>query len=160
MRQLKRTTLYFFGDSIFFGQGVSPHKTWVTRLSQRVSDAFAGVCELVVQNPSVNGNTTRLALERMAYDVQAHRPDVLVVQFGMNDCNVWQTDSGRPRVSSAAFAANLAEIIERGRKFGDKRGDPRCQSLDDKGPFRAAKCGPYVRRGQPELQCDHKTGCC
>jgi lysophospholipase L1-like esterase len=120
VRQLKRTTLYFFGDSIFFGQGVSPHKTWVTRLSQRVSDAFAGVCELVVQNPSVNGNTTRLALERMAYDVQAHRPDVLVVQFGMNDCNVWQTDSGRPRVSSAAFAANLAEIIERGRKFGTK----------------------------------------
>jgi acyl-CoA thioesterase-1 len=120
VRQLRRTTLYFFGDSIFFGQGVSPHKTWVTRLSQRVSDACAGACELVVQNPSANGNTTRMALERMAYDVQAHRPDVLVVQFGMNDCNVWQTDPGRPRVSPAAFAANLSEIIERGRKFGSR----------------------------------------
>jgi lysophospholipase L1-like esterase len=69
-------------------------------------------------NPSVSGNTTRQALERMAYDVQAHEPDVLVIQFGMNDCNEWQTDRGLPRVSLPAFRANLAEMVERARRFG------------------------------------------
>jgi lysophospholipase L1-like esterase len=56
-------------------------------------------------NQSVNGNTTRMALERIAYDLQVHEPDVVVVQFGMNDCNVWA-------------CANLREIIQRSRTFG------------------------------------------
>src|SRR5262249_12437705 len=40
-----------------------------------------------------------------------------IVQFGMNDCNVWQTDRGNPRVSPAAFEANLREIVQRGLTF-------------------------------------------
>jgi lysophospholipase L1-like esterase len=92
---------------------------WVTRLAaelQLLGDEHG--IDAVVQNPSVNGNTTRQALERMAFDVQSHAPDVLVVQFGMNDCNYWPTDGGHPRVSSKAFAANLEEIVARGRTFG------------------------------------------
>jgi lysophospholipase L1-like esterase len=69
-------------------------------------------------NQSVNGNTTRMALERIAYDLQVHEPDVVVVQFGMNDCNVWASDRGLPRVSGDAFCANLREIIQRSRTFG------------------------------------------
>jgi lysophospholipase L1-like esterase len=110
--------LYFFGDSICFGQGVSPHRVWVTRLAYALQAKFEDRCELIVQNPSVNGNTTRMALERMAYDVQTHEPHVLYTQFGMNDCNGWETDRGHPRVSTSAFAANLAEIVDRGRMFG------------------------------------------
>ena len=41
------------------------------------------------------------------YDVQSHEVDVLVVGFGMNDCNYWMTDKGVPRVSQNAFRANL-----------------------------------------------------
>ena len=116
--QLKVVRIFFFGDSICFGQDVSPHRTWVTRISEALSETFRAEAEIVVQNPSINGNTTRMALERIAYDVQAHRPDVLIVQFGMNDCNVWGTDKGRPRVSPEAFAANLGEIIDRARACG------------------------------------------
>lgn len=107
-------SLYFFGDSICFGQHVSPHKTWVNRLSQWLETAgeATGV-SYVVQNPSINGNTTRMALERMPYDVQGHRPDYVVVQFGMNDCNYWQTDKGHPRVSPSAFRENMIEIVAR-----------------------------------------------
>lgn len=112
----------FFGDSICVGQGVSIYSGWVTRIAGEL-DRIAGRHgrEIVVTNASVNGNTTRQALERMPYDVQSNGADILIVQFGLNDCNYWQSDRGLPRVGPAAFAANLKEIIARGRRFGAKR---------------------------------------
>jgi len=118
MEHRKIVRVFFFGDSICVGQGVSPHHCWVTRIGETLERTFGAALDIVVQNPSVNGNTTRMALERMAYDVQSHAPHILYVQFGMNDCNVWRTDRGRSRVSAEAFAANLGEIVDRGRAFG------------------------------------------
>lgn len=112
----------FFGDSVCFGQGVSIHKGWVPRLSAHLEQLAAGLeTEFIVVNTSVNGSTTRQALERMPYEVQSHGVDILLVQFGMNDCNYWQSDRGLPRVSRPAFRANLEEIIARGYQFGAKR---------------------------------------
>jgi acyl-CoA thioesterase-1 len=109
----------FFGDSICNGQGIAIHKGWVTRLSQTLSELAEEFGEtLLVTNSSVNGRTTRQALETMPYEIQSHAPDVLIVQFGMNDCNIWETDRGNPRVSPLAFEANLREIIQRGLSFG------------------------------------------
>lgn len=118
----KVINVFFFGDSICFGQGVSIHKGWVTQISRdlEVIATESGV-EITVINAGVNGNTTRLALERMPYDIQSHRPDILVVQFGMNDCNYWNSDGGLPRVSANAFEANLIEIAERATKFGARK---------------------------------------
>ena len=98
------------------------HKGWVTRLSAHL-ERFGQQhqCQILLMNASVNGNTTRLALERMPYEVQSQHPDLLLVQFGMNDCNFWESDGGVPRVSRKAFSANLEEIIARGRCFGAKR---------------------------------------
>lgn len=117
----KPLRVFFFGDSICFGQGVSPHRVWVARLGAALEQQFGASLELEVQNPSVNGNTTRQALERVAYDLQSHSPHVVLVQFGMNDCNVWETDRGHPRVSPDAFRANLGEIIDRARIFGARQ---------------------------------------
>ena len=75
----------------------------------------------MIINASINGNTTRQALERMPYDVQSHGVDYMIIQFGMNDCNHWQTDKRVPRVSPKAFGANLEEIIARAFTFGAKR---------------------------------------
>lgn len=112
----------FFGDSICVGQQVSPHRTWVARLAARLEQvAAAAGTGLLAVNASVNGNTTRLALERMPQDVQKDGVDVLLVQFGLNDANYWETDRGVPRVSPEAFAANLAEIVERGYRFGARQ---------------------------------------
>lgn len=113
-----RVRLVFFGDSICYGQFVSPHHCWVTRIAARLHALDSRV---VVTNASVNGNTTRMALERMPYDVQAHGVDLCVIQFGLNDCNHWLSDGGLPRVSQAAFAANLHEICLRARTFGARR---------------------------------------
>ncbi len=113
---------FFFGDSICFGQGVSLHKGWVPNISKNLSFlAEEKGVEIVIVNNAVNGRTTRQALETMPYEVQSHRPDLLLLQFGMNDCNYWQSDGGLPRVSPAAFKANLREIIQRSFLFGAKR---------------------------------------
>lgn len=114
--------VFFFGDSICFGQGISLHKGWVTRISAELSQlGTTHGRDIVVINVSVSGNTTRQALERMPYDVQSQNPDAVIVQFGMNDCNYWQTDNGNPRVSPDAFSANLREIIARSVTFGAQR---------------------------------------
>jgi acyl-CoA thioesterase I len=111
--------VFFFGDSICFGQGISIHKGWVTRISASLSKlGEASGRDIMVINVSHSGNTTRQALERMPYDVQSQNPDAVIVQFGMNDCNYWETDRGNPRVSPRAFAANLEEIIKRAETFG------------------------------------------
>lgn len=108
--------IYFFGDSISFGQGVSVDLGWVTKLSAKLRKDFPEQ-NITIINSSVNGNTTRMALERMPYDIQSHNVDILVVGFGMNDCNYWVTDKGVPRVSPLAFEANLKEIINRAYNF-------------------------------------------
>lgn len=106
----------FFGDSVCVGQFCNPQQTWVTQLSNYLFQLSHG--SSLVSNCSVNGNTTRMALERMPFEVQSHGVDILLIQFGLNDANYWKTDGGLPRVSPQAFEANLCEIIERGRRFG------------------------------------------
>ena len=114
-----KENVIFFGDSISFGELVSPHKNWITRISRDIEEKFED--RFLVINTSINGNTTRMALERMPFDVQKYGVTLLVVQFGMNDCNYWLTDKGVPRVSLEAFRYNLEEIINRGLIFGAKR---------------------------------------
>ena len=90
----------------------------------------------LVQNAGVNGNTTRQALERLQYDVTSHTPDYVLIQFGMNDCNYWETDRGLPRVSPAAFMANLEEIVRKCLGAGAKHCFINTNHLSSKGPFR------------------------
>lgn len=118
----KSINVAFFGDSICFGQCVAVHHGWVVKISRRLEDvAIENNLELTVTNAGVNGNTTRLALERMVYDVLSHDIDILIIQFGMNDCNYWLTDKGHPRVSKKGFKANLHEIIDRANCFRVKK---------------------------------------
>ena len=111
----------FFGDSICVGQGVSLYRGWVTQIAKKFEDMLAEQSERVlVSNASVNGRTTRQALEDMPYSVQYPGVDILLVQFGLNDCNYWATDRGLPRVSLGAYRENLREIVNRGMRFGAK----------------------------------------
>lgn len=129
-------TIYFFGDSICFGQCTSPHESWVNLTSSKLGDfADSRNIGIVIQNPSVNGNTTRMALERMPFDVQTHEPDIVIVQFGLNDSNYWETDRGMQRVSPQSFEANINEIINRAFLFDAKcviinTNHPTCRDRD------------------------------
>lgn len=116
-KKLIRVT--FFGDSICVGQGVSIYNGWVTRIAKDLHEyGKKNNIDIIVTNSSVNGRTTRQALEDMPYHIQSQGVDILVIQFGLNDCNYWDTDRGLPRVSKKAFIANIDEIIDRGRLFG------------------------------------------
>ena len=110
-------TVVHMGDSITFGQYLDPSVRWTSSIEDRLRDAFPDV-DIRTFNRGISGETTRMGLERFPRDVQDVRPDVMTLQFGLNDCNCWQSDEGLPRVSEAAFRANLVEMIERARRFG------------------------------------------
>ena len=96
------------GDSITVGQHLDPPDVpWPVMLD---------IGPVLVRG--VSGETTRMGLERFPRDVQAHEPEIVVIQFGHNDCNRWETDRGLPRVSPDAYVANLAEMVDRSRRFG------------------------------------------
>lgn len=106
----------FFGDSITAGQYVSPNQHWTALLRERLTDLE--MTHVLFSVGAVSGDTTRQGLERFPTEVQSERPDVITIQFGLNDCNRWQTDGGLPRVSELAFEANLLEMVGRARRFG------------------------------------------
>ena len=111
-------TVVYMGDSITFGQYLDPSLRWTTLVEDRLHDVFGAEVEVRTFNRGISGETTRMGLERFPRDVQELRPDVMTLQFGLNDCNCWVSDEGLPRVSEAAFRANLVEMIERARRFG------------------------------------------
>jgi lysophospholipase L1-like esterase len=110
-------TVVHMGDSITFGQYLDPSVRWTASIEERLRDAFPDV-DIRAFNRGISGETTRMGLERFPRDVQDVRPDVMTLQFGLNDCNCWRSDEGLPRVSEAAFRANLVEMIARARRFG------------------------------------------
>lgn len=114
-------TIVFMGDSITAGQYVHPSLRWAELVSARLKRAFADRVDPERQFHychGVSGETTRQGLERFPRHVQQFRPEVITLQFGLNDCNCWDTDAGLPRVSELSYRANLLEMIERARRFG------------------------------------------
>ena len=100
----------FFGDSIFVGQYISIEKTFVSKTANFFSKTNNS---LIFHNRSVNGCTSRQALERMDFDIFGLSPDIVNIQFGINDCNIWETDFGHPRVSKQSYIENIKEMIDR-----------------------------------------------
>lgn len=127
---------YIFGDSICFGQLVSSHKSWVNSLAMQLEKVANPKKNYLIQNASINGNTTRQALERIHYDLTSHQPKIVFIQFGMNDCNYWETDYGLPRVSKDSFQANLKEIIDKCFASGTKHIFVNTNHISLKGGFK------------------------
>lgn len=97
-----------FGDSITYGQHLAePTDAWPFLLRGHE-----------VTSAGVPGDTTRLGLERFPAQVQQSGADTVVIQFGHNDANRWQTDRGLTRVYDRGFSMNLEEMVYRAREFG------------------------------------------
>src|SRR5262245_35641801 len=111
--------LIYVGDSIIFGASVDPARRWTSLVSERLMRRYLDtVVHVYSVKRGVSGATTRNGLEEFPKSVQQESPDIVVLQFGLNDCNCWATDRGLPRVSEAAFRANLTEMVTRARHFG------------------------------------------
>ena len=108
----KSINITFFGDSICVGQGVSISNSWVAQLNNELKELYSEH-KLIISNSSVNGRTSREALLDMPYHIQSQPIDILVVQFGLNDCNYWVSDGGLPRVSLQSYISNMMEIVQR-----------------------------------------------
>jgi acyl-CoA thioesterase I len=111
--------IVFMGDSITGGQYVEPSLRWSTLVGDAIVREYLSTpvnFNMLVRG--ISGETTRQGLERFPNDLQQYRPDIVTLQFGLNDCNCWVSDAGLPRVSEAAYRANLIEMIERAQRFG------------------------------------------
>lgn len=120
-RETPPLTIVFMGDSITEGQYVHHSLRWTERITRQLRASLSPEFEpdaLHFFNRGISGETTRQGLERFPRDVQVLAPRVMTLQFGLNDCNCWDTDRGLPRVSEAAYRANLVEMIARSRAFG------------------------------------------
>ena len=110
--------IVFMGDSITAGKYVAAPARWTDIISDRLERTYIDTpVNFFTVARGVSGDTTRQGLERFPQDMQALAPGILTLQFGLNDCNCWVTDRGLPRVSEAAYRANLVEMIDRARRF-------------------------------------------
>lgn len=105
------------GGIIMFGDSTTAERPGAVAkvYADRVREALPGIgSTLSVHNAGVPSNTTRDARGRFARDVLAHKPRVVVIQFGINDAavDVWkQPPATAPRVPLADYEQNLRWMV-------------------------------------------------
>ena len=107
---MSRRIYVAFGDSITDGYGVS--SGFVSFLTLKISAAFPGL-DLDVFNTGMSGDTSQGGLYRLGRDVLDHNPDLVTVNFGVNDAF-----SG---ITPEKFADYLGEMVSRIRDAGCSR---------------------------------------
>ena len=132
------------GDSTTAVRPGAIDRVYASRLEQSLVDSGFPVR---VINAGVGGNSTTDGLDRFDKDVLTHHPDLVVIQFGINDSavDVWRNPPATsPRVSIEAFEANLRLLIERAREAGARvvlmttnpiRWTPKLKELYGKMPY-------------------------
>jgi lysophospholipase L1-like esterase len=102
-------TIVAFGDSTTAPRGRT--EVYAALLERDLS--FEGG-EVRVVNAGIPGNTTANAKARFEKDVVAQKPDVVILQFGINDAavDVWKNPPAKsPRVALADYRQNLTEMV-------------------------------------------------
>lgn len=101
-----KTTVVTFGDSTTATRGD-------LRIYSRIlEEELSGV---TIINAGVGGHNTKHARARFAKDVRAHDPDLVVIQFGINDAavDVWKDPPQQTnRVSLAEYEKNLRHFVD------------------------------------------------
>lgn len=112
--------IVMFGDSTTAARPGAVDKVYATRVRENLQSIGSS---LTVHNAGIGGNTTASARSRLVKDVLAHKPRVVVIQFGINDAavDVWKKPPAtESRVSLADYEANLRFIIAELRKINAK----------------------------------------
>jgi acyl-CoA thioesterase-1 len=76
------STIVVFGDSISAAYGMEQDLGWVNLLAEHLETHHPGN---QVINASVSGETTGGGLVRLAKTLEAHNPDILILELGGND---------------------------------------------------------------------------
>lgn len=105
--QITEGTIVVVGDSLSSGYGLAADESWVSMLEQRVD---AQGYEYDVVNASISGDTTSGGLARLPQLLEAHSPDIVVIELGGND--------GLRGQPVGHLRSNLASMIELARQSG------------------------------------------
>ena len=103
--EVKPTSLsvVFFGDSVTFGYGIEDKaESFYTRISNIMKTGMYGNVSTV--NAGVSGDDTFQALKRISSDVLIHEPDIVIIAFGLNDCQ-------NKSITVQKFSENINAII-------------------------------------------------
>lgn len=100
-------TLLVVGDSISAAFGLETRQGWVNLLAERLRSAAP---QWQVVNASVSGDTSAGGLSRLPGLLDAHQPNLVVIELGGND--------GLRGQPPAQLQQNLAAMIARSRKAG------------------------------------------
>lgn len=134
--------ILLFGDSTTAPRGVVKVYAGLIQAALRESEDAPDV-----HNAGVPSNTTVDALKRVQADVLAHRPRIVVMQFGINDStvDVWKKPPAtQPRVSLEAYVANYRRLIRLVHEAGARvilmttnplRWSPRMRELYGRPPY-------------------------
>ena len=108
-----------FGDST-----TATARDWAPEIKEVYSDCLPAALapqgiSAVVINAGIGDTTTRQAVARLDRDVRHHHPDLVVVQFGINDSWI-DVDEGKtkPRLTRVEFRRNLTMIARRLKQDG------------------------------------------
>ena len=135
-------TIVTFGDSTTATRG--PLVVYSMILARELPKQ--GIPAQVI-NAGIGGNTTRNAVARFEKDVLQKKPDLVVIQFGINDSavDVWRDPPAtKSRVSLKQYEANLRSLIDQLQKQQIKvilmtpnslRWIPRIKKLYGKPPY-------------------------
>ena len=107
---MKTWKIAAFGDSLTAGSALVRGETnWTELLAERFS------AEVI--NAGIGGNTSGEGLMRLERDVLSFSPDIVIINFGMND-HVICDKEGHPRTPLSDFRENLRQMLIRCRTAG------------------------------------------
>ncbi len=109
LRSTEPVHVVMFGDSITFGSQVDPERdesiAFPSQWLVAIKSMFPG-CQVTLLNKGIPGNKIDDAHERLERDVIAESPNLVVVEFGINDC--WD---GPEQIDH--FEERLRELVDR-----------------------------------------------
>lgn len=98
-----------FGDSITEGLGFpAGFDNWTNIVEKRYG--------MKLINAGVGGNTSLQGIMRMDEDVLSHKPDHVLINFGMND-HVME-ERNKPQVNKEIYTENLTNMVKRIKEIG------------------------------------------
>jgi acyl-CoA thioesterase-1 len=107
---MSRKVYVAFGDSITDGYGVP--RGFVSFLAEQISIVRPDL-DLLTINTGMSGDTSQGGLYRLGRDVIEHQPDLVTINFGVNDAF--------SSISSQQFSDNLRDMASRIRGAGCAR---------------------------------------
>jgi len=100
--------IVFFGDSLMSSVHWAAHAAFPDILKAFFA---ARNSPLTIHNAAIGGNTSQKGLDRMEADVMSHKPDRVIIKFGVNDAAI--NKDGKPTITPDGYQERLQRMITR-----------------------------------------------